>query len=37
VKFLSAKLHGPRGYGAAVVLIDAPFFLGIDEQSMIAH
>jgi hypothetical protein len=37
VKFLSTKLHGLGDYGAAVVLIVAPFFLGIDEQSVIAY
>ncbi|MGI9202389.1 MAG: SPW repeat domain-containing protein [Woeseiaceae bacterium] len=37
MKFLNAKLHGLGDYAAAVVLIIAPFILGISEQSMIAH
>jgi len=37
MKFLSSKLHGLGDYAAAVVLIIAPFVLGISEQSMIAH
>ena len=37
MKFLSVKLHGLGDYAAAAVLIVAPFFLGLKEQSMIAH
>ena len=37
MKFLTAKLHGLGDYAAAAVLIVAPFFLGLKEQSMIAH
>ena len=37
MKFLSSKLHGLGDYAAAIVLIIAPFVLGIGEQSMIAH
>ena len=37
MKFLTPKLHGLGDYAAAVVLIVAPFVLGIKEQSMIAH
>ncbi len=37
MKFLSAKLHGLGDYAAAMVLIVAPFVLGIGEQSMIAQ
>ena len=37
MKFLTPTLHGLGDYAAAVVLIAAPFFLGIQEQSMIAH
>jgi len=37
MKFLNAKLHGLGDYAAAIVLIIAPFVLGIDEQSVIAH
>ena len=35
--FLTVKLHGLGDYAAAAVLIVAPFFLGLKEQSMIAH
>ena len=37
MKFLTTKLHGLGDYAAAAVLIVAPFFLGLKEQSMIAH
>ncbi len=37
MKFLTVKLHGLGDYAAAAVLIVAPFFLGLKEQSMIAH
>jgi hypothetical protein len=37
MKFLTTKLHGLGDYAAATVLIVAPFFLGLKEQSMIAH
>jgi len=37
MKFLNSKLHGLGDYAAAAVLIVAPFFLGLKEQSMIAH
>lgn len=37
MKFLTAKLHGLGDYAAAAVLIVAPFFIGLKEQSMIAH
>ncbi len=37
MKFLTVKLHGLGDYAAATVLIVAPFFLGLKEQSMIAH
>ena len=37
MKFLSAKLHGLGDYAAATVLIIAPFVLGLQEQSAIAH
>ena len=37
MKLLNSKLHGLGDYAAAVVLIIAPFVLGIGEQSMIAH
>jgi hypothetical protein len=37
MKFLTVKLHGLGDYAAAMVLIVAPFFLGLKEQSMIAH
>ena len=37
MKFLTPKLHGLGDYAAAAVLIVAPFFLGIKEQSVIAH
>ena len=37
MKFLTPTLHGLGDYAAAAVLIVAPFFLGIKEQSMIAH
>lgn len=37
MKFLTAKLHGLGDYAAAAVLIAAPFFIGLNEQSMIAH
>jgi len=37
MKFLNSKLHGLGDYAAAVVLIIAPFILGIGEQSMIAQ
>ena len=37
MKFLTSKLHGLGDYAAAIVLIVAPFILGLDEQSVIAH
>jgi len=37
MKFLTVKLHGLGDYAAAAVLIVAPYFLGLNEQSMIAH
>ena len=37
MKFLTPTLHGLGDYAAALVLIVAPFFLGLKEQSMIAH
>ena len=37
MKFLTIKLHGLGDYAAAAVLIVAPFFLGLKEQSIIAH
>ncbi len=37
MKFLTAKIHGLGDYAAAAVLIVAPFFLDIKEQSVIAH
>ena len=37
MKFLNSKLHGLGDYAAAAVLIVAPFFLGLKEQSVIAH
>jgi len=37
MKFLTPKLHGLGDYAAALVLIVAPFFLGIKEQSVIAY
>ena len=37
MKFLGPKLHGLGDYAAAIVLIVAPFMLGIREQSPIAH
>ena len=36
MKFLTPTLHGLGDYAAAAVLIVAPFFLGIKEQSVIA-
>jgi len=37
MKFLTVKLHGLGDYAAAAVLIVAPFFLGLKEQSLLAH
>ena len=37
MKFLTPRLYGLGDYAAASVLIAAPFFLGLQEQSMIAH
>ncbi len=37
MKFLNSTIHGLGDYAAAAVLIVAPFFLGLKEQSMIAH
>lgn len=37
MKFLTKKLHGLGDYAAAAVLIIAPFVIGLQEQSMIAH
>jgi len=37
MKFLTKKLHGLGDYAAAAVLIVAPFFIGLKEQSIIAH
>ena len=37
MKFLTPTLHGLGDYAAALVLIVAPFFLDLKEQSMIAH
>ena len=37
MKFLTPTLHGLGDYAAAAVLIVAPFFLGIKEQSVIAQ
>jgi len=37
MKFLSSKIHGLGDYAAAVVLIVAPFVLGLKEQSIVAH
>ncbi|MDH3646928.1 MAG: hypothetical protein OER80_09155 [Gammaproteobacteria bacterium] len=37
MKFLTPAPHGLGDYAAAIVLIAAPFFLGIREQSVIAH
>jgi hypothetical protein len=37
MKFLTPTLHGLGDYAAAAVLIIAPFILGINEQSLIAH
>ncbi len=37
MKFLNSKLHGLGDYAASAVLIVAPFFLGLKEQSVIAH
>ena len=37
MKFLNSTIHGLGDYAAAAVLIIAPFFLGLKEQSLIAH
>ncbi len=37
MKFLNPTLHGLGDYAAALVLIAAPFVLGIAEQSAVAH
>ncbi|MEO0998593.1 MAG: hypothetical protein AAFX58_13835, partial [Pseudomonadota bacterium] len=37
MKFLTPTLHGLGDYAAALVLITAPFVLGIAEQSALAH
>ncbi len=37
MKFLTPTLHGLGDYAAAAVLIVAPFFLGIKDQSLIAY
>ena len=36
MRFLTPTLHGLGDYAAAAVLIVAPFFLGIKDQSLIA-
>ncbi len=37
MKFLTPTLHGVGDYAAALVLIIAPFLLGIAEHSALAH
>ncbi|MEL7538836.1 MAG: hypothetical protein AAFZ58_13945 [Pseudomonadota bacterium] len=37
MQFLTPTLHGLGDYAAAIVLIAAPFALGISEQSVIAQ
>lgn len=37
MKFLTPTLHSLGDYAAAVVLIVAPYFLGIKDQSVIAY
>lgn len=37
MKFLTTKLHGLGDYSAAIVLILAPFVIGLNEQSIVAH
>jgi hypothetical protein len=37
MKFLSTKIHGLGDYAAGIVLIVAPFLLGIGAQSIIAQ
>ena len=37
MKFLTTTLHGLGDYAAALVLIVAPFVIGLQEQSVIAH
>lgn len=37
MNFLTKKMHGAGDYAAAAVLIVAPFVLGLQEQSIIAH
>lgn len=37
MRFITPTLHGVLDYSAALALTFAPFVLGLDEQSLVAH